>query len=142
MLYALLHQLFCQRPQLLKYALSSYDQNGDKLINNANLLRDILVVASADPDAGEVICILDALDGCKQWELKILLQKLCSLYNQDAHRSRCLKSLMTSRPLGAYRRRTQDLTSNMPSIHLAGEENTDQISLEIDLVVSHELIKL
>ncbi|KAH6682506.1 hypothetical protein B0J14DRAFT_632218 [Halenospora varia] len=58
--------LFCQRPQLLEHVLSSYDQNGDKLINNANLLRDLLVVASADPDAGEVICILDALDGFKR----------------------------------------------------------------------------
>ncbi|KAH6666684.1 hypothetical protein B0J14DRAFT_453997, partial [Halenospora varia] len=77
-LCALLHQLLDQKSDLLGYAVEVYNRNGDSFTKNVDLLWSILITASEDPKAGEIICILDALDECRNSELKYLLQKLCA----------------------------------------------------------------
>jgi hypothetical protein len=65
-LSALLHQLFSREPKLIEYAMSSFKANGEKIVQSFHILWDILTNAVADPQAGEVFCILDALDECKE----------------------------------------------------------------------------
>ncbi|KAF4637856.1 hypothetical protein G7Y89_g219 [Cudoniella acicularis] len=141
---AILHQLFSQKHKLLEYAVKCPDRNGDDFAGNIDLLWNLLVTVSADPQAGEIVCILDALDKCKQLELETLLGKLCSFYNQDSRSSsgRCLEFLATSSPLQDIEDAFNNLSQKIPSIHLASEERTDQIRDEIDLVIEYELGKI
>jgi hypothetical protein len=60
-LCAILHQLFMQRPMLLKYAMSDFGNYGEKFCSMFGILWDVLMKATADPDAGQVMCILDPL---------------------------------------------------------------------------------
>ncbi|CZR63528.1 uncharacterized protein PAC_13425 [Phialocephala subalpina] len=142
-LCALLHQLFGKKNELLKYALEVHNCNGDKFTASVDLLWEILITASADPKAKEIICVLDALDECRQSELEYLLRKVCAFY--EGHRipdKTALKFLVTSRPLQRIVDQFSDLAQGLPTIRLAGEEDIDQIKREIDLVIQDELGKI
>ena len=64
-LCALLHQLFSLKPVRLKYALPAFRENKDKMCGLSSLLWEVLEKATADPETGEVICVVDALDECE-----------------------------------------------------------------------------
>jgi len=67
-LCAILHQLFTTTSTsgLIKYALKSHREYGPKLTKNFFELWQILSDCVTSPDAGEIICVLDALDECKE----------------------------------------------------------------------------
>ena len=79
-LAAILHQLFTQRPGLIKHALSGYRANGKTLPNLFDVMWTILEQASMDPNAGSIVCVLDALDECEEAELPMLIVKIRDLY--------------------------------------------------------------
>ncbi|PQE12519.1 Ankyrin repeat protein [Rutstroemia sp. NJR-2017a BBW] len=143
-LCALLHQLFTHKPVLVSHAISTHDQNGDMFITYVYLLWDLFIRASEDPKAGEIICILDALDECRESELLYLLQQLCIFYKDRPHDSdkTALKFLVTSRPLQRIADSFNNLTKEKLTIRLTGEKETDQIKYEIDLVIRAELKEL
>ncbi|KAL2105772.1 hypothetical protein VUR80DRAFT_7775 [Thermomyces stellatus] len=62
-LCCLLRQLFLQKPHLLSEAVTNgILAGGSKIINSRSELWRILTKTAKAPDAGEVICLLDALD--------------------------------------------------------------------------------
>jgi hypothetical protein len=61
-----LHQLIQRKPKLIQHAMSGFAANGVKLFQSFHTLWDILTNTVADPEAGEVFCILDALDKCAE----------------------------------------------------------------------------
>lgn len=63
-LCALLHQLFVQNPWLLKHAMVDFQSYGQNLSSMFSTLWDILQRSATDPEAGEIICVLDALNEC------------------------------------------------------------------------------
>lgn len=64
-LSVILRQLFITQPQLLQDAvLDKLETDGDKLVQSFSDLWSIIVSASANSKAGEIICILDALIEC------------------------------------------------------------------------------
>ncbi|KFY18040.1 hypothetical protein V492_00187 [Pseudogymnoascus sp. VKM F-4246] len=144
-LCALLHQLFAQKPKLLGHAVEVFDRNNEERIKTSvDLLWQIITTAGQDPRAGEIICILDALDECRVSELEQLLQKLCSFYDEPSRfpRNMALKFLVTSRPLQHIETEFSDLSRKIPAIRLAGEEHTDEILQETGLVIEHEIEKI
>ncbi|OBT58021.1 hypothetical protein VE04_02531 [Pseudogymnoascus sp. 24MN13] len=143
-LCALLHQIFSQKPELLGHAVKISDENKDECVNTSvELLWQILIAAAEDPQAGEIVCILDALDECRNSELKPLLRKLCSFYDGSRISSNtALKFLVTSRPLQHIENEFSDLSRKIPAIRLAGEEHTDEILYETGLVIEHEIEKI
>ncbi|KFX87806.1 hypothetical protein V490_08006 [Pseudogymnoascus sp. VKM F-3557] len=144
-LCALLHQLFAQKPELLGHAAKVYDQNGeDRLKASLDLLWQVLTTAAEDPRAGEIVCILDALDECRHSELKPLLRKLCSFYDARSRSSSNidLKFLLTSRPLQHIEDEFSDLSQKIPAIRLAGEDHTNEILYETGLVIEYEIDKI
>ena len=140
-LCALIHQLFTQRPSLVKHAENLYNANKDKLRQNFHLLWKILTMAAADPQAGEIVCLLDALDECKESERKRLISTICTFYQSvwNSERKMALKFLITSRPYSSIEMDFARLTSKVPTIRLAGEDKPEEIREEIDLVVSKEV---
>jgi ankyrin repeat domain-containing protein 50 len=137
-LCALLHQLFSRKPRLLKYAIPDFRSNGTELPKLFSKLWGILEGAAADLEAGEIICILDALDECKESDRLMLIDILRQFYGYGVSTRKektALKFLITSRPYFDIERRFKQLTKDIPTIRLAGEDETASISQEIDIVI-------
>ena len=84
-LCAVLHQLFSQRPSLIRHAMKAKNEDGPELIHIPEKLWEILQNASRDKEAGQVICVLDALDECDESHRKkfdIVVEKALSFESQ------------------------------------------------------------
>jgi ankyrin repeat domain-containing protein 50 len=143
-LSALLHQLFSVKPALVQYALPDYTAEGSRLPQLFHKLWAILIKASADPKAGEIICVLDALDECEESNQVILIQALKDFYSNasTAHTQSRLKFLVTSRPYMSIERNFAELTHHFPSIRLQGEKELETIGQEIEMVICSTVFKL
>ncbi|KAK2752318.1 hypothetical protein FQN55_007358 [Onygenales sp. PD_40] len=143
-LCCILHQLFEQEPELLSRAVVEVFEKDDQyLLKSARRLWRILIDAISQGSAGEIVCVVDALDECDDEGQRQLVDSLCNLYDGRAGRCR-LKFLLTSRPYDSIQRNFQLLENVFPTIHLHGEnENEVQpISAEIDIVVQHEVKRI
>ncbi|KAJ5725594.1 uncharacterized protein N7483_006951 [Penicillium malachiteum] len=138
-LCAFLHQLFGQKPWLIKHALPDFSKEGKKLSEITSKLWDILIQASMDPAANEVIYIIDALDECEKTNRRQLLDNLSHIFENQTLGDGKIKFLVTSRPYFDIERsfRTMIQSSNM--IRLEGEKESDAISDEIDLVIERQV---
>jgi len=98
-LCCILHQLFLQKRILLSETiLERFEINGEKFTSSFGELWGALISAAKDKNAGEIICLLDAIDECEDRGRSQLTQALCKLYG--TRRNFNLKFLLTSRPYG------------------------------------------
>ena len=143
-LSALLHQLFSQRKFLIQHAIADYNSEGNELPTLFHKLWTILTEAATNPKAGEVVCVLDALDECEESGRYDIIRALNAFYkkanNTEGNPSK-LKFLATSRPYLDIERRFTELTHDMPAVHLQGEKESKAISEEINLVIHFEAQK-
>jgi ankyrin repeat protein len=141
-LCALLHQLFSQRPALIKHAVKQYEKDGNRLIKSTKSLWTILSNAAQDEQAGPVIVVLDALDECVESEFKDLMRNIesQSLSNQTSHGE--LKYLLTSRPYEQIVARFRGLLKAFPRIHIPGEEESETIGREVNQVINYRVERL
>lgn len=92
-----------------------------------------------DENAGEIVCLLDAIDECEDQSdqgRSQLLKALCALYGTE--RSFNVKFLITSRPYVQIHRGLQPLDiPGLPVIHLSGESEDEmkKISQEINVYI-------
>jgi ankyrin repeat protein len=127
-LSALLHQIFSQNAALIEHALPAYRQN-QKLSELTNELWEVLIAASEDPAAGEIWCLLDALDECQESDRHDLIELLNQLYVYTPRTNTKLKFLVTSRPY-------MDISRQLDSvIRLSGTDESATIKEEINLVI-------
>ena len=141
-LSAILHQLFTNIPGLVEHALPAFDENGDEVSSMFSTLWEILENAAADPMAGEIVCVIDALDECEEIQQIILIEKLKTFYSKTKDtqmRKQNLRFLLTSRPYRNIRSRFHSLLRDFPTIHLSGDDESDLIKEEIDLVIRSEV---
>ncbi|PON27670.1 hypothetical protein TGAM01_v203437 [Trichoderma gamsii] len=82
-LCALLHQLFSQRPSLIKHAMLQFYKDGKDLINFTESLWKILQSASKDSEAGSITIVLDALDECAESQLEDLVRNIKSQFQSN-----------------------------------------------------------
>ena len=145
-LSALLHQLFSQKGSLVRYALPDYETEGSKLPQSFHKLWTVLIKAAADSEAGEIVCILDAIDECEESGRYNVINAVNTFYSDTVSSSNQnvskLKFLITSRPYVHIQRQFMALTRNFPTIHLRGEEESDAIGREIDTVIKWRVSKL
>jgi len=138
-LCALLHQFFSSRVDLLhKHVSSAVEKCGHALKEDFEELWRIFISAVTDPSAGDIICVLDALDECKLSYREKLITRLETFYKHSVPRSdreSKLKFLVTSRPYSEIEREFSSLTRDVPTIRLAGENESESISQEIALVI-------
>ena len=136
---ALLHQLFRSKKSLFpKYAVPAIKENGERLKIEFEELWRLLMAAATDLEGSKIVCVLDALDECQQDDRDKLIRKLEEFYKASAKHSRTgpsLKFLVTSRPYQQIELRFFPLTKCVPTIRLAGEEESDAISGEINVVI-------
>ncbi|KAL0938104.1 nacht and ankyrin domain protein [Colletotrichum truncatum] len=148
-LSALLHQLFAHSRtcSLISHAVKSYTDYGESLRNNFYQLWTIFTACVERPNAGEVICVLDALDECSQNDRKEILKALETFYfSHQLHQSTArLKFLITSRPyddLDSSFMKFRKSLSAETYIQFDGDEQSEEIHHEIDLVIDHKVNEL
>ncbi|KAF7504245.1 hypothetical protein GJ744_002567 [Endocarpon pusillum] len=143
-LCAVLYQLFDHQPSLLRHALPAWDKIRDKIQQESEEMWRIFLAAAADPSAGPIVCVLDALDECRDEDRRQLISKLCGFYQRSspALSGARLKFLVTSRPYDTVQRWFEETTSRLPHIRLRGEDENDQIHEEINLVMDLQIDSL
>ena len=100
-LSAILHQLFTRIPNLVEHALSAFDDDGAEISSMFSAMWEILENAAADLRAGEIVCVLDALDECEEAQQITLIEKLKAFHSKaedSGVRKQKLRFLLTSRP--------------------------------------------
>ena len=137
-LCCILQQLFIQKRILLSEKIfEKFEIGGEKFTSSFNELWDAIIGAAEDKNAGEIVCLFDAIDECEDRGRSQLMQALCKLYG--TRRNFNLKFLVTSRPYGGIRRGFQPLKiPGLPVIHLSGESEVEmeKISREIDVFIN------
>lgn len=136
-LSAILHQLFDQNPHLISYGLPRFKSCGSGLSSMFSELWDMLIKSAEDKDAGQVICVLDALDECDAELVEQVIDKIIYYYHDRP--SAGLKFLITSRPHSRISSKFERLQGFNTYIHLDVEENSIDISQEINLVIDYNV---
>ena len=131
-------------PQLIRYALPKYNERGAALSTTFLELWSIFTAAATDPTAGDIICVLDALDECNDQDQSRLIECLEDFYlrQQTSSSASRLKFLITSRPYFEIRRRFDRVLEASNNIELAGNDESASIKKEIDLVIKHQVANL
>ncbi|KAL9468319.1 hypothetical protein ACSS6W_010013 [Trichoderma asperelloides] len=141
-LCAVLHQLFSQKPPLIKHAMPQFRKDGQGLINSTESLWKILQGAVRDPEAGPIIIIFDALDECAESELAGLMKNVESQFYSDQLSDNKLKYLLTCRPYEQITLQFHSLFKAFPNICIPGEEESEAISQEVNNVITHRVNQL
>lgn len=118
-------------------------EEGKKVPTSFQKLWAMLVKAASDPEAGQVIYIVDALDECDETGREQLIEALVEFHNQaPGTNGSTTKFLVTSRPYLDIERRFATLIYTVPIVHISGEKEGGSISDEIDLVIKSNLPQL
>ncbi|EFX05479.1 ankyrin repeat-containing protein [Grosmannia clavigera kw1407] len=137
---ALLHQLFIQQPILVQHAMTEYSRSGDSLKTSSEALWRVLEKAVQDQRAGPVIMVLDALDECVDSNFDDLVTKIERLF--QSKQPSTIRILLTCRPYVEIIHRFYKLVEAFPEIRIPGEEESEAISQEVELVVVHRAKEL
>ena len=141
-LCAILHQLFQNKTNLITHGLSRHKSCGNNLRTSFSELWDILLKAAEDPEAGQIVCILDALDECKKNERDQLIKELIGFFSKtQIHRNRSfpLKFLVTSRHYKDIEQKFQPLSDSCTFVGFDGNDKSDLIAEEINLVIDAKM---
>ncbi|KAK6501938.1 hypothetical protein TWF481_009756 [Arthrobotrys musiformis] len=136
-LCCILWELFEKKRSLLsKEILERFEIEGDGFPSSVTGLWNIFMMVAKNEAAGEIVCVLDALDECKRSDREFLIEKFKQLYNATYNRK--LKFLITSRPI--FEIRDGFHSQNFPEsslIHLNGESDIEvaKISQEISIFI-------
>ncbi|KAI0530054.1 hypothetical protein GGR58DRAFT_268607 [Xylaria digitata] len=118
-LCCILRQLFKQRPELLSPEISAEFKEHNTTTGSFQQLWDIFVSAASQSDSGDIVCIIDGLDECKNEDKKKLLAALKRLYySGSGSKPLNIRLFLTSCPLGYTQRHFQPVGKEVPHIDL------------------------
>ncbi|KAF3221101.1 hypothetical protein TWF106_006426 [Orbilia oligospora] len=132
-LCCILFQLFEAKGFLLcKTIIERFDIAGEGFAGSFSELWNALLVAAKEENAGEIVCVLDAIDECKNSDRSQLTRELHKLYSTGTDFN--LKFLLTSRSYREIRQGFQRLEVRGSSfIHLQGESEDDMEKISHDI---------
>lgn len=162
-LSALLHQLYKCQPELITIAIDFLAEEDQNLRSLATLWK-LLTGSVEAPHTRPTICFIDGLDECEENTRKLFIKLITNYFtmsNEDENNKKGakkrLKLLVTSRPDNSIknafdRRQTrlepteQDQTKKkairkprFAMMRLRGEDETEAISNDIELVIKHAI---
>lgn len=146
---AVLHQLFSAHPALLSLARQQLMIPGNSLARLETLWKMFLDAVENHVAKPSAICILDGLDECDEASRKQLMALISEYFTPSTteSRTRKLRLMVLSRPDNSIKmmfdkqaskaRKTTSITDSprYDMIRLRGEDETDAISKDIELVV-------
>ncbi|KAF3922129.1 Ankyrin-3 [Arthrobotrys entomopaga] len=141
-LCCILFRLFeVKRDLLSKEIIDRFEITGEGFASSFDTLWSALLIAAKDKEAGEIVCVLDAVDECEESGRCQLIRELQKLYLTETDVSFNLKFLLTSRPYYDIRKGFQSLESSQSFIRLRGDSEAElkKISREIDLFIEARL---
>jgi hypothetical protein len=152
-LCTLLHQLLIiseskRRTSLADSALRRLENIGEgSFFGSVISLWKTFTEAALHADAGEVICILDALDECRPNDRNELIEAINQFYRTSRNQASCfLKLFLTTRPYGDIIQSQFSYAwgHKLPEIRLAGEEDdvANDITEEIKIVVDKRIDRI
>ncbi|KAJ5005758.1 5'-methylthioadenosine/S-adenosylhomocysteine nucleosidase [Colletotrichum sp. SAR 10_66] len=120
---------------------NAYEHYGTSLRNNFHQLWEILVACASQPESGEIVCVLDALDECNKKGRQDIFEALERFYfgEQNHVNSSKLKFLITSRPYDDLEMSFEMMATAESYIRLDGDDKSEEIRHEIDLVIDHKV---
>ncbi|KAK3369440.1 hypothetical protein B0T24DRAFT_708020 [Lasiosphaeria ovina] len=124
---ALLHQLLSSHPGIVEYVEYDIDKAGSALMGNLGELGQIFNKAVCTKLAGQVICVLDALDECEPEHLTPLVKWLFSPSSRPL-----VKFLVTARGLPRIREAFNPFGGQFPHISAQDEERSKLLQDEIE----------
>ncbi|KAI9853089.1 MAG: hypothetical protein M1838_001590 [Thelocarpon superellum] len=141
-LCGLLHQLLSTNRALLRHATAVFERRGSRMSGELPSLWEIFRDMCADPAAGEVICVIDALDECEESDrtrlLKLMVPYLTTRAKSTSSQLPALRVLMTSRPYESI----ETLFHRVPNVRLKAEDESESISADIATVIRQRLNEL
>ncbi|KAL9091046.1 MAG: hypothetical protein Q9159_001672 [Coniocarpon cinnabarinum] len=138
-LSSILHQLLVQDRSLMRHAMRRFDTEGKKFVDSFYTLRQILKDIMNDPEAGEVVILIDAFDECSAEGRRLWTEGLDFLL--DEH-SKNLKAIVTSRPYRNIHQGFHELRQERVLVEVAGQEYSKTIGHEITLVIEKRVEEL
>ncbi|KAH8676615.1 ankyrin repeat-containing domain protein [Tricladium varicosporioides] len=138
---AILHQIFLKKRSMLKYAIAAFEAYLD--LQSFEKLWALLLDVSSDPDAGEIVCIVDGLDECSEYGRCQLIKALDAL-NSTKDKARQwlrLKFIITTRN-SILTELCANTTGVISIIQIAGEDVSAKVSSEIACVLQMEVAKI
>lgn len=136
-LCCMLHQLFKKNRVLFTDAVrDQWLTDGEMLTKSFKGLWKILTEVAQHDEAGETVCLLDAIDECQQPGRSIFIKELCRL-NSTAGGSR-LRFIITGRPTDEIKLAFHPSNyHSVPVINVCGEDavEVDKISMEIEMFI-------
>lgn len=136
-LCALIHQLLSRHHDLIRHASTAFEEHGESLVDSFQLLWGILRVAAADDSAGNVVLVIDALDECDPADLETFVSLLRDLIGTDQGRK--VRFFLTGKPSDAVDALYDELEELGPSVKVPGNEHSEEIGQEINLVAQERL---
>ncbi|RDW70378.1 hypothetical protein BP5796_08775 [Coleophoma crateriformis] len=139
---SLLHQFISRRFSLVKNVMPLYDELGDKKMDQASFFQlwSVFLAMMRDPDAGEVICLFDALDECREHDQEELIRSINNFCSTQQHSpSPKVRFLITSRPYLDIQAAFENVVQTSIGIRLNGALESDSIKKEIDLFIRHHV---
>ena len=136
-LCALVHQLCSQNRALLRKAVDAYRNNGEMLTLSFAWMWQLLLAVAHLPEAGEIVCVVDALDECQEKDREALISSLNDFYASQKVSEGQIKFLVTSRPYSDI-----EESFDHDTIRLAGEDESEAIKHEINLVIKDRVSKI
>ena len=112
---------------MIEYALLIHKVFGPNLTKNFTELWKLLIKCAETLGAGEIICLVDALDECKD-ATKRLIDKLVEFYSQNKSSGSSLlrlKFLITSRPYYNLEKEFRKLSEIGTYIYFDGDDKSD-----------------
>jgi ankyrin repeat protein len=140
-LRAILHQIFSDDRARQFHAFEAYEAKGEAIFNDFASLWEIFMAIAEDPESTNIIVVLDGLDECEIISQRQLLDALAALYTENLKwmiEKPFLKIVITSRPDNLIKNKFVKL----PTIRLRGEDETEAISKDVELVIQDHVKEL
>jgi hypothetical protein len=110
-LSAILHQIYCFQPSLLKHAMAKHATTPKRTFKQFPSLLSMLMSTIEDDNLGDTLCIIDGLDECEPKSRHLLVKSLATYFTipvqpDSGHRAH-FKMVILSRPDNLMQRRLQ-----------------------------------
>jgi protein SERAC1 len=147
-LSAILHQIYCFQPSLLKHAMAKHDTTPKRTFKQFACLQSMLMSTIEDESFRDTLCIIDGLDECEPKSRDLLVKCLATYFTIPVQSNPGgqgpFKMVILSRPDNLIQRRLQlfgkDTTEkNYPGLQrksrLMAEDEVIAIAKDINLFI-------
>jgi len=140
---SLLHQILLGYPSIVGHIETDVDREGAPLMEEFEKLGAVFWKAAQTKPAGQVICVLDALDECDPEDLESLLKWLFSVSSSPGSKSSApaIKFLITSRGLPDILSKFKPFEGSFLYISVQDQELDELLQREIEVVMKDKFLE-